>query len=157
MFFVSFKAALLRVHFLEQKVEHGLASLEARNDANMPLSRMDMAAVEGRVTDKVMMKCNDEYKRRMNEEDKHTINNYESLQSLVWQLELGCGGAEGEEREGSAASTAAASTGSGSSGWFNSGTVGNWVQEKMVDLGSDSVGVEGWELEWREAVGHWDG
>ena len=58
---------------LEEKFEHCLACLEARIDAKMAPSRTDVAAVEGRVTDKVMMKFNDEYKWEMNEEDEHTL------------------------------------------------------------------------------------
>ena len=35
-----------------------------------------------------MMKFNDEHMRKMSEEDKHTIKDYESVRTLVWKLEL---------------------------------------------------------------------
>ena len=66
-----------------------------------------------------VMKFNDEGKRKVAEEDKPTIKNYESLHTWVRKLELDVVALK-ERTEGNAASTAAASSGSGSSGGFNS-------------------------------------
>ena len=76
------------MEYLEDRLR-GFADLDACIDTNMALSGTDMALVESRVTDNVMMKFNDQYNRKMNEEDKHTINNHEFLCTWVRKLELG--------------------------------------------------------------------
>ena len=53
-----------------------------------------------------MQKFSEEHKRNMNVEDKHTINNYESLHALVRKLELDMVALK-EREEGRAARTAA--------------------------------------------------
>ena len=49
---------------------------------------MDTAAVESRVMDRAMQKFSEEYKRKMNVEDTHTVHNYEPVHALVRKLEL---------------------------------------------------------------------
>ena len=56
-----------------------------------------------------MMKLNDEYKRKVNEEDKHTLKIYESLLNLVRKLEWDMVALKGR-KEGIATSTAVASS-----------------------------------------------
>ena len=106
-----------RVDNLERKIASGFAGLEARIDAKIAPSGMDIAVAESSETDKVMRKFNEEYQRKR-EEDKHTIKNDESMNTLLKKLELDFLGSK-ERKEGSAASTAAASSGSGCSGRFN--------------------------------------
>ena len=47
-----------------------------------------MTLVASRITDKVMMEFNDEYKRKMADKDEHTVKDDESLHNLVQKLEL---------------------------------------------------------------------
>ena len=68
-----------------------------------------MTLVASRITDKVMMEFNDDYKRKMAEEDKHTVKDDESLHTLVQKFEPEHGCDEG--MEGSAASISAFSSG----------------------------------------------
>ena len=58
------------------------------------------------------MKFNDEHMRKMSEEDKHNIKDYESVRTLVWKLELQMVVLK-ERKEGSASGTAPASSGGG--------------------------------------------
>ena len=78
----------------KEKVEHCFACQEARIDPKMAFSGVDIVAVDGRSTDIVMMKFNEEYKRNRKEEDKHTIKNYESWRTWAG---VGHGGMEGKE------------------------------------------------------------
>ena len=74
-----------RVH---NKVACGFAGLEARIDAQLYAFRSGHCCSRKSVMDRVMLKFNEEYKRKMNDEDKHTINNYKYSHTLVRKLEL---------------------------------------------------------------------
>ena len=97
----------------EKKVECGFASLEARVDAKKRLREWSSLHWEVGM-DRMMLKFNE-----MNVEDKHTINNYEPLHTLVGKLDLDMVALK-EREEGSAASTAVTSSRSGGIGGFNS-------------------------------------
>ena len=68
---------------MEHEIEHCWANMQARVDATMAPSRTEMATLEDRVTDRVMMKFNDGNKKKMNDEDTRTINSYQSLHTCV--------------------------------------------------------------------------
>ena len=70
---------------MEREVASGVASLD---DAKLTTSGKDIGSVESSVTDKVMRKFNKQFERKMIEKDKHTINNYESMHTLVKKLEM---------------------------------------------------------------------
>ena len=73
---------------LETRVACGLACLEARFGSKRAPSESDMALAESRITDRATMKFNGEYKRKMNEEDKHTIEDHECLHTVVRKLQM---------------------------------------------------------------------
>ena len=73
---------------LETRVACGLACLEARFGSKRAPSESDMALAESRITDRATMKFYVEYKRKMNEEDKHTIEDHECLHTVVRKLQM---------------------------------------------------------------------
>ena len=75
-------------------VTQTVESVTLRTDAKMPLSEPGISVGESRIRDNVVMKFDDEYTRKMNEEDKHTIKNYESHAHLGEKAGVGILGAE---------------------------------------------------------------
>ena len=73
---------------LFEKVANGFANLEAQFQARHSSSFGDRSLIECQNLDEVMAKFDDEYKRMMVEEDKQSIIDYESLNTVVRKLDL---------------------------------------------------------------------
>ena len=71
---------------MESKLGAGLLSIENRIAEKLTKQKlgMDLALAECCITDKVMVKFNDEFERKMSEEDKHSIKSFETL-ALRWE------------------------------------------------------------------------
>ena len=76
-----------RVDNLEKKVELGLSG-GANQRETYAMRNGHCCSRKSRVMDRVMQKFSEEYKRKMNVEDTHTIHNYELVRALVRKLEL---------------------------------------------------------------------
>ena len=119
-----------------------LLNLEAQFEARYSSSFVDRFLMEGRRMDKVMAKFDDEYKRRMAEEDMHSINNYESLNTLVKKLYLEMVALK-DRKDGSVASTAVVFLGKERWWWVSVRTTyGNGVWREIDDMDTYQTGIE---------------
>ena len=73
-----------RVDYLEK----GVARPEAPIVSKPLCLSGDISMAESRILGRVMSGVDEEWKKRMAEEDKHTIRKYESLNSCVYRMDL---------------------------------------------------------------------
>ena len=84
--FVSLVSATMeRVDVLEK----GFARLQAQAASKSSSSTGDISMAENRLTGNVLSRFDETWKKMMAREDKHPINKYESLNSLVRKVDLG--------------------------------------------------------------------